>query len=43
MQNSSWDRLVLNYMNLGWELPGSFESGITISELSVRIERRDEK
>ena len=43
MQNSSWDRLVLNYMNLGWELPGSFESGITISELSVRIERRDAK
>ena len=43
MPNSSWGDLVLNYMNLGWELPGSFDSGVTISELSVRIERRESK
>lgn len=37
LKNSSFEDLVVNYMNLGWELPGSFKVSSTISNLQISI------
>lgn len=42
MAKSKWADLVLNYMNLGWELPGSFLASTTIKNISIKIQRKDE-
>ncbi len=36
MQNSKWEDLVVNYMNIGWETPGSFDSSATFSNFSLK-------
>lgn len=43
MANSDWKDLVINYMNLGWELPGSFDVSITLENLSVVAETKESK
>lgn len=37
MENINYDDLVLNYMNFGWELPGSFDASATIKKISTKI------
>lgn len=43
MENCEWSDLVLNYMNLGWELPGSFKASATIKNLSTIIVKKESK
>ena len=40
MDNCEWADLVINYMNFGWELPGSFDTSVTVSKLSVKYEEK---
>ena len=40
MDNCEWANLVINYMNFGWELPGSFDTSVTVSKLSVKYEEK---
>jgi len=37
LKNSKFEDLILNYMNLGWEMPGSFHSSITFKNLSILV------
>jgi hypothetical protein len=41
MENSNWTDLFVNYMNLGWELPGSYHSSITIKNLSIKAVEKE--
>lgn len=43
MQNSNVQDLFLNYMNIGWELPGSYDVSITLKNLSVVVENKERK
>lgn len=43
MQDSTWDSIYVNYMNLGWELPGSYHSSITLKNLSIKAEYKEDK
>ncbi len=43
MENVSYTDLVLNYMNFGWELPGSYDASATIYKISAKIVRKGEK
>lgn len=38
--DSLYANLCLNYMNLGWELPGSYDVSLTVSDLSVVVEEK---
>ena len=40
MSNTYYDQLYINYMNLGWELPGAFDVGLTIQNLKVFGEKK---
>ena len=35
MANSDWKDLCINYMNLGWELPGAYDVSLSVSNISV--------
>lgn len=41
MQESNWTDLYVNYMNLGWELPGSFHSSITLKNLIIKADKKE--
>ena len=43
MENVEYTDLVLNYMNFGWELPGSYDASATIKKISAKIVRKGEK
>lgn len=43
MENVEYSDLVLNYMNLGWELPGSYKASATIKNLSTKIIKKEGK
>lgn len=43
MENCEYSDLVLNYMNLGWELPGSYKASATIKNLSTKIVYKEKK
>ena len=38
--NSDLDDLTLNYMNIGWELPGSYDVSLTLKNMSVMVEEK---
>jgi len=38
--DSDYSDLVLNYMNIGWELPGSYDVSMTLSNISVFVEEK---
>lgn len=42
MQNSKYEDLVVNYMNLGWENPGSFDSSLTLSNISLKAIEKEQ-
>lgn len=37
----NYEKMIINYMNLGWELPGSFDASATISGISIKIEKKE--
>jgi len=41
LEGTEWENVVFNYTNLGWEMPGSFKSSITFSNISIKVERKD--
>jgi hypothetical protein len=38
--DSSFKDLTINYMNIGWELPGSFDASLTLKNMSVMVEEK---
>jgi hypothetical protein len=38
--NAQFENMQIGYMNLGWELPGSFEVGSTIQNISIKAIRK---
>lgn len=40
LENSNLSDLVINYMNIGWELPGSYDVSLTLKNMSVYTEEK---
>lgn len=38
LTNCKWNNMMLRYLNVGWELPGSFSASATLSHLDVTYE-----